>query len=834
MNPNRDLGQPPSEAATLSLTEHDRAELASRAGVAGAFVTEGDVLAGRYELQGEIGSGGSSRVFRAYDRATKTAVAVKILIGRTAVGPDWMQRLGRELRLGRRGRHPNVCVVFDLMEADGCRFLTMELATEGTLRDTLRRLPDRDWKERIADARDVVAGTAALHADGIVHRDIKPENVLRRGDGHLVVSDFGLAVASDQTFMSGEGGAVGTPSYMAPEVALGGEATMASDVFALGVMLHEIHFGRRPEWETSTRGRFLKPSPGSKRSRVERSIALLCAECLESLAPKRPQHAGEVMKRFEQAVLGRYRSFKGALKAGKWGIVAGLVAAGAAAVGTAVLKRSGESAQASLVGESADWTRSARPVARLSGGRSCVYRTKDPAMIRVIWGQPPRGEEIDVRTGQVSQWPLALDMLSSRDCPQWTANGDAVVFNKDVDGRPQLMLSRQSDGSEAADLTQGYAPRWLPAGQEIAIGIDRRRAAVSNLHGFTTILPDAARPEESLYSISVNDAGTRIGVLYRDFRSNSSAVVIYEHPTGKLLRRLEVPMPAWTLNLQAGTDAAEMVVEEAGQQSLVKVADTALLSRIGTMGHSALVDSFQVAGGRLLSARRDTSSLMLTQPDSPVRTVAQSREFGRIALAPSDALVDRKTNEGRWLIARYQSASRRLTDLTSGPMDRDPMWMPGGKRFAYVVATATPVIRVCELRSPDRCDTFAADGGAARLGGVSPSGASLAFFSRTGVQIRLRSLRLADGSWDDLGPLPANCRLRWTEDDKLWIPEQSGGVASWVEIDVRGRQPTGRRDAGGALDDDGCPKVATSPSAPPLRLTRQVDAELLLVPEGRQ
>ncbi len=195
-------------------------------------------------------------------------------------------------------------------------------------------------EERVADGRAVVDGLAAIHGAGIIHRDVKPDNVLRMEDGRLVVTDFGLAVAPGQTtFMSGYSGAVGTPSYMAPEVALGGDATMASDVFAVGVILHEIFFGRRPEWETTKRGRFVKPPAVRKGSRIERSMARLCLECLEPLGPRRPQNAGELKKKYERAVLGRYGTFKGAMKAGKWGIVAGLGLAVAASGTVAWLSR---------------------------------------------------------------------------------------------------------------------------------------------------------------------------------------------------------------------------------------------------------------------------------------------------------------------------------------------------------------------------------------------------------------------------------------------------------------------------------------------------------------
>jgi serine/threonine protein kinase len=156
-------------------------------------LAHGHVLAGRYEIQAELGRGGGSRVFRAYDRATKTAVAVKVVTGAAATDNAWLERLGRELQMARQVRYRHVCEVYDLMEADGHRFLTMPLAVGGTLRDTLVGSPDRPWAERLADMEGVISGLAALHTAGIIHRDVKPENVLRMADGRLALSDFGLA-----------------------------------------------------------------------------------------------------------------------------------------------------------------------------------------------------------------------------------------------------------------------------------------------------------------------------------------------------------------------------------------------------------------------------------------------------------------------------------------------------------------------------------------------------------------------------------------------------------------------------------------------------------------
>ena len=292
---------------------------------------------------------------------SRSLVALKVFKPEIATDDRWQEIVGSELRHARRLSHPNVCRVFDAGEADGYRFLSMEYAPGGSLRQRLKDAAmatdggggARPMEERVADGRAVVDGLAAIHGAGIIHRDVKPDNVLRMDDGRLVVTDFGLAVApGTTTFMSGYSGAVGTPSYMAPEVALGGDATMASDVFAVGVILHEIFFGRRPEWETTKRGRFVKPPAIRKGSRIERSMSRLCLECLEPLAPRRPQSAGELKKKYERAVLGRYGTFKGAMKAGKWGLVVGLVLAVAASGTVAWLsRRSSEIEQATIVGD---------------------------------------------------------------------------------------------------------------------------------------------------------------------------------------------------------------------------------------------------------------------------------------------------------------------------------------------------------------------------------------------------------------------------------------------------------------------------------------------------
>src|SRR5262245_19045984 len=264
-------------------------------------IQPGDLLAGRYQIEAIIGKGGSGVVLRAFDRVSATVVAVKVLKTGLTHDPRWEKRFRRELRLGRPIQHPNVCRIFDIGDADGYRFLTMEYATGGTLRDLIKKSqPLRPLAERLADATFAIAGLAAIHEAGIVHRDVKPDNMLRMEDGRLVLSDFGLATdLPDSTMVSVF---VGTPHYMAPEVREGDPATTRSDVWSLGVVLHEIFFGKRPERRASrTVSGISKSSTTSTSSMVERAMLALCLRCLSDDPAERPENAGAVEKLFEKS-----------------------------------------------------------------------------------------------------------------------------------------------------------------------------------------------------------------------------------------------------------------------------------------------------------------------------------------------------------------------------------------------------------------------------------------------------------------------------------------------------------------------------------------------------
>jgi serine/threonine protein kinase len=266
----------------------------------------GAVIANRYQIEAVMGQGGSGVVFRAWDRVLGEPIAMKILHGERAAERSWIKRLAREVKVARAIRHPNVCRVFELGNADGHWFITMELAVGGALRQLLRAVEPkpRSLADRLEDAQALCAGLAAIHAVGIIHRDVTPQNVLRMADGRLVLSDFGLAIeVTANTTVHG-----GTPNYMPPETAMGGRADQRSDVWQLGVILHELIFGRRPDWEHEKDGPMMKWPLSAEAAPVEEELARLCRDCLAANPDARPATAMAVVGRLAAAQAARPRT----------------------------------------------------------------------------------------------------------------------------------------------------------------------------------------------------------------------------------------------------------------------------------------------------------------------------------------------------------------------------------------------------------------------------------------------------------------------------------------------------------------------------------------------
>jgi len=201
----------------------------------------GRTLGGRYDILEPLGSGGMGAVYRARDRELDELVALKVIRADFADVPAIVDRFRSEVKLARRVTHHNVARTFELGNADGVMFCTMELVEGESLTARLRRERKLGVSDAVAIATAVCDGLAAAHARDVIHRDIKPDNVLLSADGRVVVADFGVAAVG----VGGRAELSGTPAYMAPEQARGEPPTPAADVYAVGIVLYEMLTGRR-------------------------------------------------------------------------------------------------------------------------------------------------------------------------------------------------------------------------------------------------------------------------------------------------------------------------------------------------------------------------------------------------------------------------------------------------------------------------------------------------------------------------------------------------------------------------------------------------------------
>jgi serine/threonine protein kinase len=233
-----------SEGPTLSMPGARSAQTSSDSLDEGRFPA-GTILSERYRILGLLGRGGMGEVYRANDLKLGQLVALKFLPESMARNSDRIARFHAEVRIARKVSHPNVCRVYDIGEIDGSVFLSMEYIDGEDLRSLLRRIGRLPADKALEIAHRLCAGLAAAHDKGVLHRDLKPANLMLDGRGQVLIADFGLAGMADQ--LHNRRGREGTAAYMAPEQLAGREVSVRSDIYSLGLILHEMFTGKRPD-----------------------------------------------------------------------------------------------------------------------------------------------------------------------------------------------------------------------------------------------------------------------------------------------------------------------------------------------------------------------------------------------------------------------------------------------------------------------------------------------------------------------------------------------------------------------------------------------------------
>jgi hypothetical protein len=822
-----------SDSEILDSGEHSVTEIEPvRRGIPRAApLARGMLLAGRYEVRKSIGRGGMGVVVRAYDRVLKEDVAIKIV--RSDLGGDsfWSERLAREVKLARQIHHPNVCRVFDFESAEGRVFLVMELATNRTLRSDIAagKVMARPVADRLADARAIASGLGAIHAAGIVHRDLSAQNLLRMTDGRLVLSDFGLATNSFENSSSVQGGTI---AYMAPELSRGGRASFRSDVWALGVVIHEAVFGQRPSWR---KGSFEMSDPplGRRLLPEERAALDVCRACTAADPDLRPSCGAEVAA---QLSAGRRPLRFAALLRGRRAQIFGVaLAIAATALLASRMRPANEKHPAGVAaivptGEARDWSDAAIVLADVEPGLACLTVLPGREALRFVWGQPRRAEDLDIATRRRSPAPLA-PITYAEGCPDQSPDGRRIVYpGHSPEGRAFAFVSERPDGTAAvpvvaiAEPSQVSEPTWLPDSNSFTYDIDMRHMGVYSLvtNRSTVLTEPTTAPHASatryvggnrifvsawLDAVSTEISGYGFPSLREEFRFHLSELLFDWRPADAskaFYTTTNFVAPSVVFDIDLARNRARRRGFIPGQH----------VDRLAP-----------VSGGLALVTSAVTSTVSARWPDG--RNLAFRRDwlvFGGDRCG-SDLLLAEKADDGI-AIARVRADGAPLAQVTMGPADLQVSCAPDGRRWFYSHFGPPPGLY--------RCD----DAGCARViadptwgSAVSPDGERVAFTAVTERGPTVRWMPSAGGEVHDLLDTETICGPAWSSPHTLWISRRRGSDLAWTEVDADTARPTGRVRPGSSDCSDARSDPETPDAAVSVRVQRR--SQIRFVPDAR-
>jgi tRNA A-37 threonylcarbamoyl transferase component Bud32 len=787
-------------------------------------VRHGMVLGGRYVIEKIIGRGGSGVVVRAHDRDLKEVVAIKIVRAELAGQRVWAERLAREVKLARQIHHPHVCRVFDFEQAEGRVFLVMELAERGTLRDEIRSgaLAARPLAERIADARAVASALAAIHAAGIVHRDLTPQNLLRMGDGRLVLSDFGLATDASEGTSSVHGGTV---AYMAPEVVRGGRSSVASDIWALGVVMHEIVFGEKPRWSDAATSEMLVPELGRKLTPEERAVLEACRACTARDPGKRVASAEEAGQ-----LLTGHRRWR-PLGFGSWRrpvLVASVAVALIAAL--AIGRRRQRTAEPRVAesplivptGKPADWTDVSTVLAEIPERILCMVGLPDKHTVRFVWGRPARSEDVDTRTRRRFPSPLVPEAYAE-GCPDLSPDGTRLLYQGHVkDGRAFAFVSPYPDGREGrsivaiAEPTHVSEPKWLADGKSFSYDLDTRHIGIFSLEtNRGVVVPERDDSHVGSFRWTI---GNQV-FLQKIFIDKGAEFVGHVWPS--LVEVLRFRVPDFCVDLRSADGSTYYYTNANGDVGPVVALTPASRSarQIGFVREQFIRHPVFVESGLAFVSAKATTSVD-ARPTAVARDTISTGAFIRAAVACDGGLLMAEKTGETTVINRRTFAGNLVSRLTEGPEDHSPSCSSDGRVWCYVKDKPSPGVVRCDgqgctqiIDRPALAARISPDG--SRIIFVSAEKRGLAIYVSAGDGTGIREVRETE----------TFCSPGWSSLHAVWLSRRRGELFVWTEVDIDSNRETGRTTAGTTECSNGDEDPA-SPVNPDVRVVVQRQAQV--------
>lgn len=266
-----------------------------------ASLRPGMVLGARYAILEVIGQGGMGAVYKAEDRELNRFVALKVIRPELASDPSMLQRFKQEILLASKISNRNVIRIYDLGEADGIKFITMEFIEGKDLRALIREKKKFTPEEAVDVVQQMCIALDATHSIGVIHRDLKPQNVMQDASGRILVMDFGLARTLQLGGLTQTGALVGTMEYMSPEQALGKDLDQRSDIFAIGLIFYELLTGKTPFGAESAIASLIKRTQeraipvSDVDGQIPGALSGIVSKCLERDLTQRYQNVSAIL-----------------------------------------------------------------------------------------------------------------------------------------------------------------------------------------------------------------------------------------------------------------------------------------------------------------------------------------------------------------------------------------------------------------------------------------------------------------------------------------------------------------------------------------------------------
>jgi serine/threonine protein kinase/tetratricopeptide (TPR) repeat protein len=267
-----------------------------------AILQPGDLIGARYEILSLLGEGGMGAVYKAMDREVDRIVALKLIRPELASNPAILARFKQELLTAHQVTHKNVIRIYDISEADGVKFITMEFVEGNDLRRILTDEGKLPIERTVEIIRQVCLALEAAHGAGVIHRDLKPQNIMQDSKtGRILVMDFGLARTIGGDGMTQTGALLGTIEYMSPEQSMGKSLDQRSDIFAVGLIFYELLVGKTPYKADTAMASLLRRNqeravPAAELdASVPKALSDIVSKCLERDLEHRYQNVQEIL-----------------------------------------------------------------------------------------------------------------------------------------------------------------------------------------------------------------------------------------------------------------------------------------------------------------------------------------------------------------------------------------------------------------------------------------------------------------------------------------------------------------------------------------------------------